>query len=347
MRRLNSFDYFRAIAILFVVASHSYPPWCIDTLSEKIIVNLISGGTALFVFISGFFFHHIFFPKFHYREFLLKKSKNVLLPYIILSSIGFLVIVVLLHKPHPQVSGELNGITGSLILYLKFLWTGQIITAYWYIPFIMIVFAISPIFIKFINVSRKKQLTIFMLLLVSSMLIHRPAYNLSSIHSVIYFAPIYMLGIIVSINKKSIVNYIQNKSLILGVLTLLISIIQTISHDGYGNFHKERMISYNGIDTMIIQKIFMIFFFLSFLQKIDNKEIPFLKHIASASFAIYFLHPWVLLFTDYFPVSQYLPFIPEFIFFIIKTLSVVGISLAVATLFKAILRKRSRYIIGW
>jgi len=53
--RLNSFDYFRAIAILIIVTGHSYQPWVIDTFPEKIVGNLITGGTSLFVFISGFF----------------------------------------------------------------------------------------------------------------------------------------------------------------------------------------------------------------------------------------------------------------------------------------------------
>jgi len=53
--RLVSFDYFRGVAILFIVAGHSYGPWGINTLPEKILSNLITGGTALFVFISGFF----------------------------------------------------------------------------------------------------------------------------------------------------------------------------------------------------------------------------------------------------------------------------------------------------
>ncbi len=206
--RLNYFDYFRAIAILLIVASHSYDAWHIDTIPEKIIANLISGGTGLFVFISGFFFHHIFLPKFRYREFLIKKTKNVLLPYIILSSIGFLVIVIRLGRPHPALAGDLSSFGSSLTWYLKFLWTGRILTAYWYIPFIMIIFGLSPIFIKYINASRKMQIFIFLLLFAISGLVHRPNFNLSPIHSLVYFVPMYLLGMFFSINRESILNYI-------------------------------------------------------------------------------------------------------------------------------------------
>jgi peptidoglycan/LPS O-acetylase OafA/YrhL len=54
--RLNYFDYFRAIAIIIIVAGHSFSLWVIDTLPEKVLANIITGGTSLFVFISGFFF---------------------------------------------------------------------------------------------------------------------------------------------------------------------------------------------------------------------------------------------------------------------------------------------------
>jgi peptidoglycan/LPS O-acetylase OafA/YrhL len=57
---LNSFNYFRAIAILLIVAGHSYEIAGINIYNlnffEKLAVNLISGGTTLFVFISGFLF---------------------------------------------------------------------------------------------------------------------------------------------------------------------------------------------------------------------------------------------------------------------------------------------------
>jgi len=43
-------------------------------------------GTALFVFISGFLFHHIFYSRFNYRAFISRKIKDVLVPYLVLST---------------------------------------------------------------------------------------------------------------------------------------------------------------------------------------------------------------------------------------------------------------------
>ena len=345
--RINYFEYFRAITILFIVAGHSYTPWIINTPPEMVFANLIAGGSALFVFMSGFFFHRIYYPKFRLIDFLKKKSKNIFLPYVILFNIGFIIIVVIFNHPNPNIIGKFNGFTNSMDLYLKYFLSGGVLVAYWYIPFIMIIFTISPLFLIYINLSRITQLCIFIILIICSMLIHKPSSDLYQIHLVIYFTPLYMLGIIYSINEKLISDFLKNKSFLLGILTLLTAVIQAIGYNKFGNYHKEAMMSYSGIDFIIIQKVFMIFFFLSVLRKIDNKEIATLKYIASVSFAIYFLHPWVLAIFSYFSVTDYVYFLPDIIIFPIKTVFVVGISLLIAKLVKIILGKRSRYIIGW
>jgi fucose 4-O-acetylase-like acetyltransferase len=345
--RLNYFDYFRGVAIILIVAGHSYYPWTIDTLPEMVIANLITGGTALFVFISGFFFHHVYYPKFQFRNFLIKKVKFVFLPYLILSSIAFILIVIMLKHPSPLIIGDTDCIANCMLLYMKYLWTGRILTAYWYVPFIMIIFAMSPLFIQYIKLSSVMQLTIFTILVGGSMLIQRPLENLSPIHSAIYFTPIYLLGIIYSINEKKISSLLKHKSLAIGTTMLGISIIQVILNDSYGNYHKSAIFSYAGFDLIIIQKIIMIFFFLSILIKIDNKNVLVLKYLASISFALYFLHPWFLKAFGYFSIIDYLSLIPGAIIFPIKTIFVIALCLTTATLVKKTLYNKSRYIIGY
>lgn len=92
---INSVNYFRGISILFIVAGQCFSlvGWHINTYLEKIFVNLIFGGSVLFVFISGFLFHHIFYKDFSYRIFMINKVKNVLTPYLILSSIPIMFFV--------------------------------------------------------------------------------------------------------------------------------------------------------------------------------------------------------------------------------------------------------------
>lgn len=348
--RLVAFDYFRGVAILFIVAGHSFGPWTIDRFGEKVLANLITGGTALFVFISGFFFHYIFYEKFYYKEFLEKKAKNVFLPYSILSIIG---IVYYMYSLDPLPYADDLGIDkhGSWIKYFEigaiYLWTGRIATAYWYVPFILIIFTLSPLFIRYIKLSTVYRNYTFLILLFAAMFIHRPAGNLSPLHSVLYFMPIYMLGIICSIHRDTVIDCIKGKSMIIGLVVLFLSVTQVLFFEGHGNFHKNEIFSYGGIDIMIIQKIAMCFFFLSILQKYENSNIPVLKLLASSSFAIFFIHPWILEIFSKTGVISFLKFLPEMGTFLITVPLALISSLLVAYITKLVLKKNSRYVVGW
>lgn len=349
--RLNSFDYFRGLAIVFIVAGHSYGPWVAHSFFEKIVASLITGGTAFFVFISGFFFHHIFYPKFRYKSFMMKKATNVLLPYSILCLLAFICLVLFLNDP-PFAEVFITGQQPhSLLQYLKlfaqYWWTGTLLTAYWYVPFIMLIFALSPVFIKQIELPIKTQLGWFVLLLCLATVIQRPMHNLSPIHSVVYFCPVYMLGIICSSHKERLFKLLAGKTFVLGIAVILMSVAQLLIYGHTGNFNKVTLFSFNGIDTMILQKILMCFFLLSILQQFENKEIPLLKHLASASFAIYFLHPWVLYFLYKSSFIDHVRFLPGFFIFLLTMTIAITVSLAIATLFKWLLGDRSRFVIGW
>lgn len=348
--RLVSFDYFRGIAILFIVAGHCYGPWRIDGFGEKVLANLISGGTALFVFISGFFFHHVFYDKFHFRGFIEKKARYVFIPYLILSAIG---IIYYVFSSSPLPFSHKLGIENlhSWAEYIDmvgiYLWTGRIATAYWYIPFILIIFAISPFFILYIRRSTEYRITVFLILLLSSMFIHRPTGNLSTLHSVLYFIPIYMLGIMCSIHRESVNEFIKGKSIIIGLIVLFLSVLQALLYEGHGNFHKDEIFSYGGVDIIIIQKIAMCFFFLSVLQKYESRNVPALKLLASSSFAIFFIHPWVLMVFNKSGGRLFLDFIPGMGGVLVTASIVLTSSLLIAYTVKLVMKKNSRYITGW
>lgn len=348
--RLISFDYFRGIAILFIVAGHSYGPWGINSFSERVLANIITGGTALFVFISGFFFHHVFYEKFHYMDFLEKKIENVFIPYLILSVMGIVYYVYSsLPLPYSHQLGleSLYSWTDYIYMTSLYLWTGRIAEAYWYIPFILIIFMLSPIFVGYIRLSTEYRVLIFLLLLLLAMYVQRPFGNLSQWHSVLYFTPMYMLGIIFSIHRESLIEFIKGKSTILGLIVLSLSALHALLYDGHGNFHKKEIFSYEGVDIIIIQKVALCFFFLAILQKYENRNIPILKLLASSSFAIFFIHPWILKVFVETELRQSLNFLPGMGVFIITVPILLISSLIIAYTVKLGFKKSSRYIIGW
>ncbi len=344
--RIHHFDYFRGVAILLIVAGHCYYPWRIDTFSERVAANLISGSTALFVFISGFFFHRVYATKFKLRRFLAKKGRIVFLPYLVMSSLGFLATLI---RHGPPATAMSFPVISTLRHYLLFLWQGtaEALAGYWYIPFIMLIFAASPLFLQYIKLSLKIQLTIFSALIVISMLIHRPLGNLSPIHSVIYFTPIYLLGIIYSMHQEAIADAIKFKGLHLGLATVALSVLQVYIAGSYGSYHKSAIFSYAGFDLNILQKLLMIFFLLSVLAKLESRSIPLLSYLASISFGIYFIHPWAIMAFHRLSMERYLAFAPGPLIFLLKTLLILSVSIGLAETLKRRLHQRSRYLIGY
>ncbi len=348
--RIVAFDYFRGIAILFIVMGHSVGPWAINSLSEKILANLISGGTTLFVFISGFFFHHVFYGRMPYKKFMIKKMRNILAPYLIFSSIAIIYYSISPNAfPYADilVTSNMSAWYEYVKLVSVYLWTGRIVTAYWYIAFIFMIFSLSPLFAQYIKLSVGARISIFLLLLMVSLFIHRPTLNLSPLHSLLYFIPIYMLGISCSINKREVTNFIEGKAIFLGILVVALAFLQAVFFEGFGGFHKEEIFSFEGLDIMLLQKIAMCFFFLSVLQKLEHKNIPPLKLLASSSFAIYFIHPWALKILGETEAFSALKLLTGFEVFIITIVFALLSSLLVAYIFKCLLKRHSRYIIGW
>jgi hypothetical protein len=210
---INSINYFRGIAILFIVFGHclGLADFTYDSILGNTILNLTVGATSFFVFISGFLFHHIFYKNFELKEFITKKTKYVLFPYLILSTLP---IVYLLLRIYITDSLSLSTISlqhKETVSFFSILSTyltgvGYSFSGYWYIPFIMIIFAMSPVFVRFIKLKLKTQIAIAFFFLICSVFMHRGTYEnvFSVFQNVLFFIPVYLFGIISS-EKKEII----------------------------------------------------------------------------------------------------------------------------------------------
>lgn len=343
--KIKSIHFFRGIAILFIIAGH-----CLghsldimnlkienQTIINKLLYNFITGGTGMFVFISGFLFHSVFYKKYEYKSFVIKKFINIYVPYIILSLYPVLNMFF--------IAGNYNefGFTNNTTDIIKTMYTGLHMTGYWYITFIMIVFLLSPLFIKFIQT--KYKLSILITSFIVSIVIHRPAENLNQLHSVVYFTFFYLLGIWLSINKEKALKYLKNKEILISFMVIGVIVIQTIFIGKYGNYHKG-FFELNGIDFILIQKLLLCLLFFTLLTRYEERKMIILDKLAEYSFAIYFIHPYVL---RIFKNKIYPKIIGTnyWIVFMAETVIAVLVSILVAIIIKKILKKYSRYIIGY
>ncbi len=342
---INSINYFRGLAIIIIVLGHSYDlaHWNISSNFEVFIHALSLNGTVYFVFISGFLYYHIFYHKFNYKKFMVKKAQYVLLPYLLISIFPILLIVFWGNGGSSLPDSLRNQPFLATIWYLA---TGQIITAYWYIPMATLLFAVSPLVNLIIR--SNKVLEVFLLLLPVSLIVHRPIDNLNAFHSLIYFFPIYILGVWSSINNKKIYAYLKgnSKKILIALLVIILGLIQVIVFKQTGNFHKEFW-SITVPDVNLLQKILLCFLFMSILDIYEDTNFKLANKVAETSFAIYFIHPFLINALYSVSLRLNINYQGNFFTLILTTFLVTITSMAIAIGIKAVLKKNSRYLIGW
>lgn len=346
---LNSINNFRAIAILFIVAGHCFYVSNINPSDfwESLVYTLVNGGTIFFVFISGFLFHHLFYRKYEFILFFKSKIKRLLIPYTILSLLP--IVLCFKFKPNYWGSDVTTQSYGILFNYfastLKYFISGEHMVAYWYIPFALLIFLFSPAHIAYIKLSFHKQIGILISLFIVSSLIHRPSEYLMVFHSLIYFTPVYLLGILCSIHKESI--YLKLKGLDLILLSCALGFASLEVYLGnQGNYFKEFFV-YDGLDLMLFQKTFLCLFFMVWLHRFEDYSGKYVNIIATTSFTIFFLHGYFIWLLNFTKSSLDIHFSYPWIAYLSITLFLICISTCTSLAFKKLLPKYSRYIIGY
>ena len=350
---LNSLNYFRGISIILIVFGHclGLADFSYDSVLGNTIHNLTLGGTSFFVFISGFLFHHIFYPKFQFKRFLIKKTKYVLFPYLILSTlpIAYLLLRICIAciSSSSSITNRYNELFSFPIFRHYLTGVDKNFIGYWYIPFILIIFLLSPLFIRFIKLNFKTQILITILLLICSIFMHRGIESnaFSVFQNVLFFTPIYLLGILSSEKKDVIYIKFKEKEFYILGLALTLAIYQAYIGE-LGNYHKSPFI-YGGMDLMIIQKLLLCLFFMLFLNRIENYKLRFFEIIATNSFGIFFIHGIVIYLLGRIKMEIDFSFTPNsFIVYFIVASIVFLFSLMVTFIVKRIFPKYSRYLIG-
>ena len=100
---LTSFACYRGSAIVLIITGDCYglSGQTFAPYPERVLANILTAGTVLFVFISGFLFHQVFYPWFDFRWFLTKKQRSKATPYLLWFTLA-LVLNLLTHTPLPD-----------------------------------------------------------------------------------------------------------------------------------------------------------------------------------------------------------------------------------------------------
>jgi hypothetical protein len=219
--------------------------------------------------------------------------------------------------------------------------TGDFLIAYWYIPFIILMFTLSPLHVAFIRLGERRQMAIIAMLFVLSLFIHRPAFNLNPLHSLLYFMPVYLLGIWCAAHRSAIYDALRGKEAFLLLAVILLALLQTLL-GRTGNYFKDLLI-YDGVDLMLIQKTIMSLFFMVWLHRFEHANHVVLSTLANTSFSIFFLHGYVIWLVERFSFVVAMPDLT----YVLLSMLVVAICAVIALVSKRLLHGYSRYVTGY
>ena len=337
---LNYINVFRGLAILLIIAGHTMQFGESSTLVHKINCEIVCGGTALFIFISGFLFQHLS-SKFEYKTYLKKKWTNVVMPYFLTSIIGITFCFI-----YPQIYGNsFDGLNPMLQIPI-FLTTGRIHnTPTWFIPMIVLFFFCSWFLLK---LEQKGWLyKLLPLMFIITLICPRFDVDYNSIinltytqkyiaclwyvlNGFIHFFSLYVFGMFCSKYKDVIDKFYQNR-IIIWILMLI-----TAGLNVY--------LSYKSIySSYTVSKTFLTMLILGYLKYYDNWIIakPLLNNIldiiAKYSFGLFFIHwYWFFVYNQVFGLEKVIPLNDSYItvlgiivlrFFTITTLSMLSLYL--------------------
>ena len=352
-------EYFRALAILLIICGHTYAVSWTHFVNEdpqtrvtwlNVIPALITGGTAYFVFISGFLYRQVFYGRTTYGEFMRKKALYVGLPYFVLAApLAFAEIWL---GPF-SVTAVKDGVAyphSTFVDFIVLFSTGRMVTAYWYIPFIFLVFLASPLFDRFIELSKGWRAAALAASVAVALWIVRPAENLNPIQCFFYFANFYIFGILFCEYRKPIMDFVTRPPVLaaLAVLILAIASVQAMVMQFPGNLERYPNDGWGfvGFDAMLLQKYVGILLFCGLLTYVGGWLKRPLSFVADHSFGLFFIHGIVIAVLMRLP-APLSPHIGEpMIDLAIYSGFVIAISLAVVVIAKYISGKYSRYVIG-
>ncbi len=176
--------------------------------------------------------------------------------------------------------------------------TGRMVNAYWYMPFIFLVFLASELFDRVIRMRAGSRFALVGLAFLVAMWVHRPLDNLNPFHSFLYFANIYMFGMLFCEYRARIIAVVTRPPvlLLLACLILVLASFQALVLDDTSNIERAAGDGWLplGLDLMLVQKYVGFFLFCGFFALYGQYGSRTLSFIARNSFGLYIVHAIVI-----------------------------------------------------
>jgi len=286
---LKEMDCLRGVGILLIIVGHSV--YNSGEGFPLLLENAVRGATGIFVFLSGFFYHHLFYERMAYKEFMVQKMKKIAVPFVVVSLLALGLYWLSWHVIDGYSSSKafqfaLVKIRGGVVLF-----------PHWYIPFIIATFLLAPLHKLYLR--RKPELQTALLVAASliSVFIHRPVANLNVVQSVVYFTPFYLLGLLFSRHRQWFDRRMQ-RFVWLGLpIAVGCILLQSLVFVHIGNYHKPPFAA-GGVDLLFIRTFAVCIPLVGLCRKITGKSAACLTWVGLRSMQLFILHPLLSILVD-------------------------------------------------
>ena len=272
--------YMRGFAIVCIMLTHFFG----RTGSAKFAHAFLTSSTIFFLFISGYLCQYLAFRRpvktgMYYRS----KLKNVVSPYVV-CSFATMAAVWLLQAKRVGVVAPASISVRNIPNILLLGWAQR---QYWYIPFVVILFLVSP------WLTRIGNRTLLWLLVVSFFAAvcfpGRPLGNLTwnpvvSLYRYVYFTWAYLLGFAYARWKDRIDPHLGAYAIPALLLGTLLGFRTMFPAGLYSDF------ILSGSFAWSVQKLFFLVPVLWIANRVRSVRIPLFDWLATYSFTLFFLH---------------------------------------------------------
>ncbi|WP_428241435.1 acyltransferase family protein [Gynuella sp.] len=347
---LSHIHAFRGFAIINVVGAHSwstlmYLIWGSDILKHMNLLYATTkmafhGSTLYFAFISGLLFSKVLKNK-GWKSFFKNKLMNVMAPYFVLS----LFFLTTFWSWYLQSAADKGRPTEFIPALLDGLFFGRVLPHFWYIPVLLVIFLLTPLFQYLLHQPRCKW--IIFALIVAPLIISRttiPAFL--SLQTLIYFSGAYIFGMWVGKDYNQTLAVISRYRAwlwciaIAGSLALTLLVLQ--------HYESNNLTAWD--QTLVyLQKTALICLILHYFSKHEAVLPGFLNLLGTYAFAIYFLH---LAFTYLVArglaklMSQHQDWLTLALSGLLVLTASIALSIAISKIVRLLLGRRSRILIG-
>lgn len=331
----HALENFRALAILCVMVCHLES---IQGFGEggRLFLFVFGGGTTLFVFISGYLFHHTEHARFDHMAYLGRKLRYVACPYLLLSAP--VIVAGLLES-----RAEAFDLSKPAYVMWSLLVGGSLVKTLWFIPMITVIFLLTPLFHRLAQGPWLLPATLACL--AFSLSSGRPVGSLNPFLGAAHYLGFYLLGVASSVHAARIARVADGRlfwALVLGGGVVLAGALAIDMSRELGPMGFDDALGV--LNTVQSGKLGVLVAAFLLIHRFLDRPSAILGHLADISFGLYFLHG--LLAAGHARFLKNVPWGHPLVALAVEAVVVIGLSVVLVRVSRRLLGRRSRYVVG-